>query len=191
MNKKKSIVELRIDFRKNYKEVYDFLMDLDERGDNAFMQSLYNQFMRYGTLSLKQRESAMNAKQYLINMEKREELKEVHKDDEPMGSYVGTLKTRYDMVLKFISVRDTSRGFWVQTFQDKTGNQLMTFSDTRNILLDGLSPQTITEGDCFTCRATVNRHSVNDFDPLNKVKQTVINRIKYNKYLGRKSDDTV
>ena len=191
MNKKKSIVELRIDFRKNYKEVYDFLMDLDERGDNAFMQSLYRQFMQYGTLSLKQRESAMNAKQYLINMEKREELKEVHKDDEPMGSYVGTLKTRYDMVLKFISVRDTSRGFWVQTFQDKAGNQLMAFSDTRNILLDGLAPQTISKGDCFTCRATVNRHSVNDFDPLNKVKQTVINRIKYNKYLGRKSDDTV
>ena len=186
MNEKQSLLELRMGFRKNFREVYDFLMDLDERGDNAFMQSLYNQFMRYGTLSLKQRESAMNAKQYLINMEKREELKEVHKDDEPMGSYVGTLKTRYDMVLKFISVRDTSRGFWVQTFQDKTGNQLMTFSDTRNILLDGLSPQTITEGDCFTCRATVNRHSVNDFDPLNKVKQTVINRIKYHRYLGRK-----
>ena len=191
MNEKQSLLELRMGFRKNFREVYDFLMDLDERGDNAFMQSLYRQFMQYGTLSLKQRESVMNAKQYLIKMEKREELKEVHKDDEPMGSYVGTLKTRYDMVLKFISVRDTSRGFWVQTFQDKTGNQLMTFSDTRNILLDGLSPQTITEGDCFTCRATVNRHSVNDFDPLNKVKQTVINRIKYNKYLGRKSDDTV
>ena len=186
-SKQQEIINNRMTFRQNFTEEYDFLMDVDGREDNPFLQSLYRQFIQHGTLSAPQRNSIMKAKSYQEAKQKKEELKEVHKDDEPTGSYVGTLKKRYDMVLKFISVRDTSRGFWVQTFQDKAGNQLMAFSNRRNILLNELSPQSITEGDCFTCRATVNRHSVNDFDPLNKVKQTVINRIKYNKYLGRKN----
>ena len=166
------------------REMYSFI--LQNKEDNDFLEAMFDTIGKKGGLSDNQTKGVINSMKYQENLILREQKVELHKNDEPKGSYVGTLKTRYDMVLKFISVRDTSRGFWVQTFQDKTGNQLMTFSDTRNILLDGLSPQTITEGDCFTCRATVNRHSVNDFDPLNKVKQTVINRIKYHRYLGRK-----
>ncbi len=49
--------------------------------------------------------------------------------------------------------------------------------------------RSLREGDCFTCRATVNRHSINAFDPTNKFKQTVLNRIKYNKYLGNKNNE--
>ena len=66
----------------------------------------------------------------------------------------------------------------------KEGNSLMTFASSR---VTEFSPELIlSEGDCFTCRATVNRHTVNDFDPSNKFKQTVLNRIKYKQYLGNK-----
>ena len=186
-SKQQEIINNRMTFRQNFTEEYDFLMDLDGREDNPFLQSLYRQFIQHGTLSAPQRNSIMKAKSYQEAKQKKEELKEVHKDDEPTGSYVGTLKTRYDMVLKLISVRDTSRGFWVHTFQDRAGNQLMSFSNRRSIVIDSVDGAiTLIQGDCFTCRATVNRHSVNDFNPEKKIKQTVINRIKYNKYLGNK-----
>ena len=42
----------------------------------------------------------------------------------------------------------------------------------------------------MTCRATVNRHSINDFDPTYKIRQTVLNRIKYNKYLGNLTEQS-
>jgi len=187
-SKQQEIINNRMTFRQNFTEEYDFLMDLDEREDNLFLQSLYRQFIQHGTLSASQRSSIMKAKAYHEAKEKREELKEVHKDDEPTGSYVGSLKKRYDMVLKLISVRDTSRGFWVHTFQDKKGNQLMAFSGRRTIQIDAYSDD-LEIGGCFTCRATVNRHSVNEFNPEKKIKQTVINRIKYIKYLGNKNDE--
>jgi hypothetical protein len=86
------------------------------------------------------------------------------------------------MTLKYVSGKRTSRGFYIHNFIDKEGNSLMTFASSR---VTEFSPELILgEGDCFTCRATVNRHSINDFDPTNKIKQTVLNRIKYNKYLG-------
>ena len=62
----------------------------------------------------------------------------------------------------------------------------MCFSDNERIYLD--QEHKLIGGDCFTCRATVNRHSVNDFEPTKQFKQTVLNRIKYNKYLGNKRE---
>ena len=69
----------------------------------------------------------------------------------------------------------------------------MTFSNTSQLRIDhdfvkgpDNSLHILSHGDCFTCRATVNRHSINDYDHSNKIKQTVLNRIKYNKYIGNK-----
>ena len=122
---------------------------------------------------------------YFQKKQDSEKLKEEHKNDLPSGNFVGKEKQRYDMTLKYVSRKDTSRGFYVHNFIDRQGNQLMSFSDNR--YLYHADECMIDKGDVFTCRATVNRHSINDFDPANKIKQTVLNRIKYNKYLGNLS----
>jgi hypothetical protein len=90
------------------------------------------------------------------------------------------------MTLKYVSRKSTSRGFYIHNFVDREDNSLMCFSNNRYLYIEGTdTPDTmIKKGDCIACRATVNRHSINDFDPTNKIKQTILNRIKYNKYLG-------
>ena len=43
-------------------------------------------------------------------------------------------------------------------------------------------------GDCFTCKATVNRHDKANFKfggPDSEYKQTVLNRIKLKEFIGR------
>jgi len=169
------------------REMYSFI--LQNKEDNDFLEAMFDTIGKKGGLSDNQTKGVINSMKYQENLILREQKVELHKNDEPKGSYVGTLKTRYDMVLKFISVKDTSRGFYIQNFLDKSGNHLISFSDNKSIVIDDPSVQfvEIREGDCFTCRATVNRHSINNFNPENKFKQTIINRVKYNKYLGNKT----
>jgi len=189
---KQEVINNRMTFRQNFTEEYDFLMDLDEREDNEFLQSLYRQFMQAGTLSAKQRESILKAKSYQEAAKQREVLKTKHVNDEPVGAYVGELKKRYNMTLKLMGVRRTNRGFYVMNFVNREGSQLMCFNQDSYLVAKGdISPKSKIQeiGDCFTCRATVNRFSVQDFDPTNKFKQTVINRITVDKWLGNKNDE--
>lgn len=125
--------------------------------------------------------------------------KEEQKDVEPIGNYIGNIKQRYDMTLKYISTNNTSRGYYVHNFEDRKGNSLICFSDNERIEIIG-AQLGLEEGDCFTCKATVNRHTVNRFSiskgsfpgigshSIIPTKQTVINRIKYKRYLGNKID---
>jgi len=189
---RQEIINNRMAFRQNFTEEYDFLMDLDEREDNEFLQSLYRQFMQAGTLSAKQRESILKAKSYQEAAKQREVLMTKHVNDEPIGAYVGELKKRYNMTLKLVGVRRTNRGFYVMNFVNREGSQLMCFNQDSYLVAKGdISPKSKIQeiGDCFTCRATVNRFSVQDFDPTNKFKQTVINRITVDKWLGNKNDE--
>ena len=100
------------------------------------------------------------------------------------GHWVGREKERYDFVLKYLGGNSTSRGYCVHTFTDKNGARFLTFRDERFIQIDDFE---LTTGDCFTCKATVNRHGINRFKygKQEPFKETVLNRIKFKKYLGR------
>ena len=172
-------------FQNDHLDIYNFLCLFENRENNSFLQDVYNHLAKKGEISIKQINGIRNSMLYFQKKQDAEKLKEEHKNDSPSGNFVGKEKQRYDMTLKYVSRKDTSRGFYVHNFVDRQGNQLMSFSDNRYLYHwdDGI----IEKGDVFTCRATVNRHSINDFDPANKIKQTVLNRIKYNKYLGNLS----
>ena len=159
-------------FREQHSEVYKWI--IDNQNINGFIGDIYDRIVRSKPISPRQLQGVKNT----------------------MKSYVGTEKKRYDMTLKYISGRTSQRGFTVHNFINKHGQSLMCFSNDSQIRVEvdlvGGNPRAdmglhiLGEGDCFTCRATVNRHTVNDFDPSNKFKQTVLNRIKYNKYIGNK-----
>lgn len=170
------------EFHEKYEDVYIFLQDNELREGNTFLEDVWSNLVRKRELSLNQINGVRNSMLYYQKKQERDNLKEEHKNDEPTGSFVGKEKTRYDMTLKYLNGNSTSRGFYIHNFTDKEDNSLMCFSDNERIYLD--QEHKLVSGDCFTCRATVNRHTVNDFNPTNKFKQTVLNRIKYNKYLG-------
>ena len=185
-------------FREQHSEVYKWI--IDNQNINGFIGDIYDRIVRSKPISPRQLQGVKNTMKYLTKKAEREairvELEKVHINDEPNGSYVGTEKKRYDMTLKYISGRTSQRGFTLHNFINKHGQSLMCFSNDSQIRVEvdlvGGNPRAdmglhiLGEGDCFTCRATVNRHTVNDFDPSNKFKQTVLNRIKYNKYIGNK-----
>ena len=102
-----------------------------------------------------------------------------------VGNWVGEEKTRYDFVLKYLSGRSTSRGYFVHSFKDRNDNRFLAFLDCETISI-GPDFDKVSVGDCFTCKATVNRHGTNTFkygsqDPF---KETVLNRIKFKSWLG-------
>lgn len=102
-----------------------------------------------------------------------------------VGNWVGKEKTRYDFVLKYLSGHSTSRGYYVHSFKDRNDNRFLSFLDCETISI-GADFDKVSVGDCFSCKATVNRHGVNTFkygsqDPF---KETVLNRIKFKSWLG-------
>ena len=172
------------EFHKEYEDIYIFLQDNDERDGNSFLEDVWTNLVTKRQITVNQINGVKNSMLYVEKKKLTELLKEKHKDDEANGHFVGKEKQRYDMTLKFVETKLTSRGFYIHNFTDKHGNSLMSFGQQK-VYLDN---RLIVKGDCFTCRATVNRHSTNDFDPLNKIKQTVLNRIKYDKYIGNKQN---
>ena len=121
------------------------------------------------------------------------------------GHWVGKAKERYDLVLKYLSGNTTSRGYCVHSFVDKNGARFLAFQDTIDIVIEEkninsfgapIDPDSgeiikheLVTGDCFTCKATVNRHGINNYKYGGKepFKETVLNRIKFKKYLGKAS----
>ena len=104
------------------------------------------------------------------------------------GHWVGQEKKRYDFVLKYLSGHSTSRGYAVHNFVDKKGARFLAFLDTETLRVEGpAADHELVTGDCFTCKATVNRHGINNYKYGDKepFKETVLNRMKFKKYLGR------
>ena len=104
---------------------------------------------------------------------------------EPEGHWVGKEKKRYDFVLKYLSGNETTRGYCVHNFVDKNGARFLAFQDVKDIVIE---EHELVNGDCFTCKATVNRHDIANFKyggPESKHKQTVLNRIKLKEFIGR------
>ena len=184
-------IVMRSKFISENRELVDWLQT--NRYSNSFLESMYKKILSCELpFTDKQLQGLKNSMGYMLKKVEQEvvrvELEKVHSDDKPNGAYVGVEKTRYDMTLKFKGTSRTSRGFVIHNFIDKEGNLLMTFSNESQLVIESHS---IELGDCFTCKATVNRHSLNEFDPSNKFKQTVLNRIKYNRYLGNKENANV
>ena len=121
------------------------------------------------------------------------------------GHWVGKEKERYDFVLKLLEQKSTTRGYFVYRMTDRHGNFFIAFDgreeweiEEKNIDSFGtpIDPDEgeiikyiLQNGDCFTCKATVNRHSINTFKygtPNTPHKETVLNRIKLGRFLGRK-----
>jgi hypothetical protein len=119
------------------------------------------------------------------------------------GNWVGKEKSRYDFTLKFLEQKTTTRGYMVYRMQDRRGNLFIAFDgrsewETEEKNIDSLGAPidpdqgeilrtTLAAGDCFTCKATVNRHDIVNsmkYGDDSKFKQTVLNRIKLNKYIG-------
>ena len=188
----------RSEFRKQHSEVYKWI--IDNQNVNGFIGDIFDRISRSKDISIRQIRGVENTMKYLTKKAETEAIRveqnKIYAKFEPNGSYVGTEKKRYDMTLKYISGRTSQRGFTVHNFTNKEGQSLMCFSNDSQIRVEvelvGGNPRNdmglhiLGEGDCFTCRATVNRHTVNDFDPSNKFKQTVLNRIKYFYYIGNK-----
>ena len=122
------------------------------------------------------------------------------------GHWVGKEKSRYDFVLKLLEKKSTSRGYFVYRMSDLQGNLYIAFDgrsdwnipDTKK----GTHPKSpgqpvgytddhkLHYGDCFTCKATVNRHDIAHFKyggPDSTHKQTVLNRIKLKSFIGEKA----
>jgi len=113
-------------------------------------------------------------------------------DQEIDGLWVGKEKERYDFVLKLVEQRSTTRGYWVYRMTDRYGNLFIAF-DGREEWREGEggNNQLIGNMDCFTCRATVNRHDIPNYKyggPDSKHKQTVLNRIKLGKLIEKTED---
>ena len=111
---------------------------------------------------------------------------------EPDGYWGGKEKSRYDFVLKLIEQKSTTRGYWVYRMKDRHGNMFIAF-DGREEWREGNNGnnQLIGTGECFTCKATVNRHDIVDYKyggPDSKHKQTVLNRIKLGKLIEKTED---
>ena len=122
-------------------------------------------------------------------------------DQELDGNWVGKEKQRYDFVLKLVEQRATTRGYWVYRMTDRHGNLFIAFDGREEWdlpeTISGTHPQhegdytgdhRLQDGDCFTCKATVNRHDIASYkygSPESKHKQTVLNRIKLGKFVGR------
>ena len=118
------------------------------------------------------------------------------------GHWVGKEKERYDFTLKLLEKKTTTRGYFVYRMTDKFGNLYIAFDGRENwftegllaVLTDNTDPDSVAghnlqDGDCFTCKATVNRHDIADFKyggPDSHHKQTVLNRIKLKSFIGRK-----
>ena len=156
---------------------------------NGFIGDIFDQICKNKPLSDRQIDGVKRTRRYIEKKAEQTKLREANKNILPGGAYVGKEKKRYDMTLKYMGSYETRRGFMVHNFMNKEGAQLMCFSDITQIRLPFIKdnePHILSEGDIFTCRATINRHSINDFDPNNKFKQTVLNRIKYKMYLGNK-----
>ena len=119
------------------------------------------------------------------------------------GHWVGQEKSRYDFTLKLLETKTTTRGYMVYRMKDRYGNQFIAFdgreqweieeknADSFGVPIDPdegeIIRHTLEKGDCFTCKATVNRHDIANFkygSPDSKYKQTVLNRIKLNKFIG-------
>ena len=112
--------------------------------------------------------------------------------EELEGQWVGKEKSRYDFTLKLLEQKTTTRGYFVYRMTDRHGNIFIAFDgrsqwnfeNSRTGEIDDLGPY-----DCFTCKATVNRHDIADFKyggPDSHHKQTVLNRIKLKSFIGRK-----
>ena len=120
------------------------------------------------------------------------------------GHWVGKEKSRYDFVLKLLEKKSTSRGYFVYRMTDKQGNLYIAFDGRENWFVKGLwraaatdntdfdpvAEHNLQDGDCFTCKATVNRHDIAHFKyggPDSTHKQTVLNRIKLKSFIGKKA----
>ena len=120
------------------------------------------------------------------------------------GHWVGTEKKRYDFTLKLLEQKSTTRGYWVYRLTDKFGNLYIAFDGRENWHLPYTKEHThepqhsqpegytgdhkLQTGDCFTCKATVNRHDIVNYKyggSDSKHKQTVLNRIKLKAFIGR------
>ena len=117
------------------------------------------------------------------------------------GHWVGREKERYDFTLKLIEKKSTSRGYFVYRMKDKFNNFYIAFDGREEWDLPATKKDThpehegnytgdhrLQDGDCFTCKATVNRHDVSKFKyggSDRRFKQTVLNRIKLKEFVGR------
>jgi len=89
------------------------------------------------------------------------------------GHWVGKEKERYDFTLKLPE-------WLVDNHLIKEEEGTITDDD------ETVSVHPLVNGDCFTCKATVNRHDKAKFKyggPDSEHKQTVLNRIKLGKFV--------
>ena len=86
--------------------------------------------------------------------------------NEAQGRYIGQPKERYEWVLKFVSSHTTSRGYYVHNYIDREGNSVIAFDDEPAPVVreSAATSFEIQEDAIFRCKATVNRHSINNFE---------------------------
>jgi len=111
--------------------------------------------------------------------------------------WVGNLKGRYDFVLKYLGGNSTSRGYTVHKFEDRKGRKFLTYNDFKPDEIEVSFPAEainrlsgesyrLKTDDCFTCKATVIRHDINNFRVDVPFKETILNRVIFNELLGKK-----
>ena len=96
--------------------------------------------------------------------------------------WIGAEGERGIFFLKYTGHRSTTKGFNVYNFIDEIGNKVISFG---NGLYDE-DDKEVQSGYCYLAKATVKRHQVNDYE--NNSKDTVVNRIKILKTIGKKDE---
>ena len=76
------------------------------------------------------------------------------------GDWVGKEKKRYDFTLKLLEQKTTTRGYFVYRMTDRHGNIFIAFDGRSQWNFENSRTGEIDQlgaGECFTCKATVNR----------------------------------
>ena len=168
----------------------DIEINKDWLSSSDFLADVVSKYMTGKDLTEGQIKGVVNTLMAKVKYEASSTLPKYDEYAMPTGTWVGTEKKRYDLVLKYLSGNKTNRGFSVHNFEDRNECKFTMFSD-----FDRLYPNSessinyLVYGDVVKVRATVNRHSINTYKygSTGPFKETVLNRPKWGELLGNKS----
>ena len=170
----------------------DIVINKDWLGSSDFLADVISKYMTGKDLTTGQITGVLNCLAAKVKYEGETGHLAPHYDEdaEPTGAWVGKVKKRYDLVLKYLSGNKTNRGFSVHNFEDRNKCRFTMFSDYSQLYPNSeSSTKPLVNGDVVKVRATVNRHSMNTYKygSSGPFKETVLNRPKWGDLLGNKA----
>jgi hypothetical protein len=167
----------------------DITINKDWLGSSDFLADVISKYMTGKELSEGQKTGVLNTLKAKVKYEDKTGQVEYDENAKPEGAWVGKEKTRYDLVLKYLTTHKTKRGFSIHNFEDRNKYRFMMFSDFSQLFPHN-STTPLVNGDVVKVRATVNRHSMNTYKYGSRgpFKETVLNRPKWGNLIGNRKE---